>query len=213
MGFHLNRGQREHLCTQIHTNLGCDGPAFRLDEYRRFLIHSDPDAFYRRLCGITRDDFDYLPRAPDASDCDEQGCMRTPVRIPGKGMGAASRKPAVANNFGVFGIGDDPAVIVSGTKQPLAPGQLYTYRFGRNFAAPKTIGKERNDRHGAQQSLGIGPDADALKKSERRSSYRVLVASRQREAGVMQWKIPSRFETAAPVSSMSATPGSVGQRP
>jgi hypothetical protein len=46
----------EHYANQ----LGYNGPPFRWDEERRFLIRSELDAIYFHLYGIPRDDVDYI---------------------------------------------------------------------------------------------------------------------------------------------------------
>lgn len=54
---------------------GYDGPPFRWDEERRFLIRCELDAAYFHLYGIERDDVDYiLETFPIVKRKDEQKC-------------------------------------------------------------------------------------------------------------------------------------------
>jgi len=42
------------------TDVGCDGPPFRWDAARRFLLRAELDAAFFHLYGIARDDVDYV---------------------------------------------------------------------------------------------------------------------------------------------------------
>ena len=44
----------------VRANLGDDGPPFRWDEDRRFLMRAELDAAFFHLYGIDRDDVDYI---------------------------------------------------------------------------------------------------------------------------------------------------------
>jgi hypothetical protein len=65
-------------------DLGDDGPPFRWDEERRFLIRAELDALYFHLYGILRDDVDYIMETfpiIKRRDIDVHGTYRTKDRI------------------------------------------------------------------------------------------------------------------------------------
>ena len=65
-------------------DLGYDGPPFRWDEERRFLIRCELDAAFFHLYGIERDDVDYIMETfpiVKRKDAARYGCYRTKEQI------------------------------------------------------------------------------------------------------------------------------------